>query len=95
MLVIGSENSENSNQLCAVARSQGIPSYLIGEIGLLDPSWLNGVTRVGITSGASVPERLVDEAVEFFVRRGAETSHLGFTEENIHFALPSEVVHPQ
>jgi hypothetical protein len=42
-----------------------------------------------------VPERLVDEAVEFFVRQGAEISHLGFTEENIHFALPAEVVHPQ
>jgi 4-hydroxy-3-methylbut-2-enyl diphosphate reductase len=78
-----------------LTRSQGTPAYLIGEIGLLDPNWLNGMTRVGITSGASVPERLVDEAVEFFVRQGAEISHLGFTEENIHFALPAEVVHPQ
>ncbi|HET9298207.1 MAG TPA: 4-hydroxy-3-methylbut-2-enyl diphosphate reductase, partial [Candidatus Binatia bacterium] len=95
VLVIGSENSENSNQLCAVARSQGTPAYLIGEIGQLDPSWLTGVTRVGITSGASVPERLVDEAVEFFIRQGAEVSHVGYTEENIHFALPTEVVHPQ
>ncbi len=95
VLVIGSENSENSNQLCAVARSQGTPAYLIGDIGLLDPSWLNKVTRVGITSGASVPERLVDEAVEFFIRQGAEISHLGFTEENIHFALPPEVIHPE
>jgi 4-hydroxy-3-methylbut-2-en-1-yl diphosphate reductase len=94
VLVIGSENSENSNQLCAVARSQGTPAYLIGEIGLLDPSWLNGVTRVGITSGASVPERLVDEAVDFFKQQGAEISHLGFIEENIHFALPTEIVHP-
>ena len=95
VLVIGSENSENSNQLCAVARSQGTPAYLIGEIGLLDPGWLKGVTRVGITSGASVPERLVDEAVDFFAQRGAEISHLGFTEENVHFALPTEVIHPQ
>jgi len=95
VLVIGSENSENSNQLCAVARSQGTPAYLIGEIGLLDPKWLNGVTRVGITSGASVPERLVDEAVDCFIRQGAEISHVGLIEENIHFALPAEVVHPQ
>jgi 4-hydroxy-3-methylbut-2-en-1-yl diphosphate reductase len=95
VLVIGSENSENSNQLCAVARSQGTPAYLIGEIGVLDASWLKGVTRVGITSGASVPERLVDEAAGFFAQQGAEISHLGFTEENIHFALPTEVVHPQ
>lgn len=93
VLVIGSQNSENSNQLCAVARSQGTPAYLIGEIGLLNPSWLKGVARVGITSGASVPERLVNEAVDFFTRQGAEISHLGFIEENIHFALPAEIVH--
>jgi len=95
VLVIGSENSENSNQLCAVARSQGTPAYLISEIALLDPNWLQGVRRVGITSGASVPERLVNEAVDYFIRQGAEVSHLGFIEENIHFALPTEVVHRQ
>jgi len=50
------------------------------------------VTRVGITSGASVPERLVEEAADFFKRQGAEVSQLGFIEENIHFALPAEVV---
>jgi len=95
VLVIGSENSENSNQLCAVARSQGTSAYLISEIALLDPNWLQGVRRVGITSGASVPERLVNEAVDYFIRQGAEVSHLGFIEENIHFALPTEVVHRQ
>ena len=92
VLVIGSRNSENSNQLCAVARSQGIPAYLIDEIGLLDPNWLRGVTRVGITSGASVPEPLVEEAADFFKRQGAKVCHLGFIEENIHFALPPEIV---
>jgi 4-hydroxy-3-methylbut-2-en-1-yl diphosphate reductase len=95
VLVIGSRNSENSNQLCGVARSQGVPAYLLEEIRLLDSSWLNGVTRVGITSGASVPERLIEEAVDFFKGQGAEISHLGFVEENIHFALPAEVVQPQ
>jgi 4-hydroxy-3-methylbut-2-enyl diphosphate reductase len=95
VLVIGSRNSENSNQLCGVARSQGVPAYLLEEIRLLDSSWLNGVTRVGITSGASVPERLIEEAVDFFKGQGAEIYHLGFVEENIHFALPAEVVQPQ
>jgi 4-hydroxy-3-methylbut-2-enyl diphosphate reductase len=95
VLVIGSPNSENSNQLCSVARAQGIPAYLIGEIGALNPSWLVGVTRVGITSGASVPERLVQEAVDFFKAQGAKISHLGFIEENIHFALPAEIVQAQ
>ncbi len=92
VLVIGSRNSENSNQLCGVARSQGVPAYLVDEIGLLNPEWLRGVTRVGITSGASVPERLVEEAGDFFKRQGAEVSELGFIEENIHFALPAEIV---
>jgi 4-hydroxy-3-methylbut-2-en-1-yl diphosphate reductase len=92
VLVIGSQNSENSNQLCGVARSQGVPAYLVDEIGLLNPEWLDGVTRVGITSGASVPERLVEEAADFFKRQGAEVSQLGFIEENIHFALPAEIV---
>jgi 4-hydroxy-3-methylbut-2-en-1-yl diphosphate reductase len=92
VLVIGSRNSENSNQLCGVARSQGVPAYLVDEIGLLNPEWLDGVTRVGITSGASVPERLVEEAADFFKRQGAEVSQLGFIEENIHFALPAEIV---
>jgi 4-hydroxy-3-methylbut-2-en-1-yl diphosphate reductase len=92
VLVIGSRNSENSNQLCGVARSQGAPAYLVDEIGLLNPEWLDGVTRVGITSGASVPERLVEDAADFFKRQGAEVSQLGFIEENIHFALPAEIV---
>jgi 4-hydroxy-3-methylbut-2-en-1-yl diphosphate reductase len=95
VLVIGSQNSENSNQLRSVARSQGIPAYLIDDVGRLDPNWLKDVTRVGITSGASVPEHLVNEAADFFKQQGAEISQLGFIEENIHFALPAEIIHAQ
>jgi 4-hydroxy-3-methylbut-2-enyl diphosphate reductase len=90
VLVIGSPNSENSNQLCKVASAQGKPAYLIDDHGAIDPRWLVGVKRVGITSGASVPERLVEEAAEYFEHLGAEVSQIGFVEENIHFALPSE-----
>ncbi|MGH7795911.1 MAG: 4-hydroxy-3-methylbut-2-enyl diphosphate reductase [Candidatus Binatia bacterium] len=92
VLVIGSRNSENSNQLCKVARSEGKNAYLIDDHHAIDPRWLQGVKRVGITSGASVPERLVLAAAEYFERRGAEISHIGFVEENIHFALPPEIV---
>ncbi len=91
VLVIGSRNSENSNQLCKVARSQGTQAHLIDDYDAIEAEWLEGVQRVGITSGASVPERLVQEAAEFFQRRGAEVGQLGFTEEDIHFALPSEI----
>ena len=91
VLVIGSRNSENSNQLCKVARDQGNPSYLIDDHHAIDPAWLVGITRVGITSGASVPEHLVQQAADYFRQQGAEVIQNGFTEENIHFALPVEI----
>ena len=70
VLVIGSRNSENSNQLCKVARSQGKEAYLIDDHHAIDPTWLAGVRRVGITSGASVPERLVENAADYFQEHG-------------------------
>ena len=91
VLVIGSKNSENSNQLVQVARSLGRPAYLIDDQRRIDPAWLVGVSRVGITSGASVPDQLVQEVVEFFTRRGAQVEQLGLVEENIHFAMPTEI----
>jgi 4-hydroxy-3-methylbut-2-enyl diphosphate reductase len=91
VLVIGSRNSENSNQLCKVARACGKNAYLIDDYHAIDPSWLKGIKRIGITSGASVPERLVQDAAEHFEQMGAEITHIGFVEENIHFAIPSEI----
>jgi 4-hydroxy-3-methylbut-2-enyl diphosphate reductase len=91
VLVIGSRNSENSNQLCKVAQAQGKAAHLIEDHQAIDPAWLAGVERVGITSGASAPERLVQEIATYFKDQGAEITYLGFSEENIHFALPPEV----
>jgi 4-hydroxy-3-methylbut-2-enyl diphosphate reductase len=91
VLVVGSANSENSNQLCRVARSQGIPAYLINDVREIKPRWLDGVESVGITSGASVPEALVQEVVAYFVGNGAELAHIRVAEENTHFALPGEM----
>lgn len=91
VIVVGSRNSENSNQLCEVAKTQGKTTYLVDDHHAIDPAWLVGVKRVGITSGASVPERLVQEAVEYFQQQGAEVSQIGSVEENIHFALPPEI----
>jgi 4-hydroxy-3-methylbut-2-en-1-yl diphosphate reductase len=90
VVVIGSRNSENSNQLCKVAQAQGTRAYLVDDHHAIDPGWLEGVSRIGITSGASVPERLVQEAAAHFAAQGAEISSLGFPEENIHFSLPAE-----
>ena len=92
ILVIGSRNSENSNQLVKVGRALGKPSYLIDDHKQIDPAWLKGISRVGITSGASVPDRLVQAALDFFKQQGAQVEELGLVEENIHFALPDETV---
>ena len=91
VLVIGSRNSENSNQLCNVARSHGTQAHLIDDYHMIEQAWLEGIRRVGITSGASVPERLVQEATEFFRRQGATVDQLGYADENIHFTLPLEI----
>jgi 4-hydroxy-3-methylbut-2-enyl diphosphate reductase len=91
VLVIGSKNSENSNQLVKVARSLGKAAHLIDDQRGIDPAWLVGVSRVGITSGASVPDQLVQDVVEFFKRRGAQVEQVGLVEENIHFAMPTEI----
>jgi 4-hydroxy-3-methylbut-2-en-1-yl diphosphate reductase len=91
VLVIGSRNSENSNQLRKVAEAQGVKAYLVDDLRALDANWLTGVTRLGITSGASVPERLVQETVDFFAAQGAEVLTLGIAEEDIHFSLPKEI----
>jgi len=94
LLVIGSRNSENSNQLCKVARAHGTRAFLIDDYHAIEKQWLKDVHRVGITSGASAPERLVEEAADFFRRQGAQIARLGFVEENIHFALPDAVEFP-
>ena len=70
LLVIGSRNSSNSNRLVEVARAIGVASYLIDDESDIDPEWLEGVEVVGVTSGASAPEKLVERVCEWFRARG-------------------------
>ena len=92
VLVIGSTNSSNSNRLVDVAREHGASSYLIDNAGQVDEAWLEGVETVGITSGASAPEELVEALVEFFRERGADDiSELKTVEEDVRFMLPTEI----
>jgi 4-hydroxy-3-methylbut-2-en-1-yl diphosphate reductase len=92
VLVIGSTNSSNSNRLVEVARDHGADSYLIDNHLQVDEAWLEGVETVGITSGASAPEELVERLVTFFRERGAEdVSELKTVDEDVRFMLPGEI----
>jgi 4-hydroxy-3-methylbut-2-enyl diphosphate reductase len=92
VLVIGSTNSSNSNRLVEVARDHGAASYLIDNHRQVDESWLDGIETVGITSGASAPEELVQSLVEFFRDRGADAvGELKTVDEDVRFMLPSEI----
>ncbi len=92
VLVIGSTNSSNSNRLVEVARELGTSSYLIDNSRQVREEWLDGVETVGITSGASAPEELVEQLVEFFRSRGTqEVSELRTVDEDVRFMLPKEI----
>ena len=92
VLVIGSTNSSNSNRLVEVAREHGADSHLIDNASQVREEWLAGVETLGITSGASAPEELVSELVEFFRARGADdVSELRTVEEDVRFMLPKKI----
>jgi 4-hydroxy-3-methylbut-2-en-1-yl diphosphate reductase len=87
VLVIGSDNSSNSKRLAEVAREQGTPAHLVDDETEVDPAWLDGADVVGITSGASAPEWLVDRMLSWLASRGAnEVEELRLTEERVRFS---------
>ncbi|HZU19663.1 MAG TPA: 4-hydroxy-3-methylbut-2-enyl diphosphate reductase [Gaiellaceae bacterium] len=92
LLVIGSRNSSNSNRLVEVARAGGISAYLIDDESEIDESWTDGVEVVGITSGASAPEKLVQRVCEWFRARGVDDIEpYRLVEEDVEFRLPVEL----
>ncbi len=92
VLVIGSTNSSNSVRLVEVAREHGVDSHLIDFHHQVKEEWLEGVETVGITSGASAPEDLVEDLVALFRSRGAESvSELKTVEEDVRFMLPAQI----
>jgi 4-hydroxy-3-methylbut-2-en-1-yl diphosphate reductase len=92
VLVIGSRNSSNSNRLVEVARDHGVESHLIDNESQLREEWLDGKRVVGITSGASAPEELVQRLVEFFRERGTrDVSELEVVQEDVRFMLPKDI----
>jgi len=92
LLVVGANNSSNSNRLREIGENFGLPSYLIEDATMLDPAWLEGVTKIGITAGASAPETLVQETItRLHEYRAVTVETLDGVEENIHFKLPREL----
>jgi len=92
VLVIGSRNSSNSNRLVEVARAHGAESHLIDHEGQVEEEWLEGKRVVGITSGASAPEELVQRLVDFFRARGvSDVSEFDVIQEDVRFMLPKTI----
>lgn len=93
LLVVGAHNSSNSNRLREIGENFGIPSYLIEDASMFDPAWLTETVKtVGVTAGASAPEKLVQETIERLKNyREVSVETLDGVEENIHFKLPREL----
>ena len=92
VLVIGSRNSSNSNRLVEVAHDHGAASYLIDNEAQVQEEWLEGVRVVGITSGASAPEELVQRLVDFFRARGTtDVEEFEVVQEDVRFMLPKTI----
>ena len=92
LLVIGSRNSSNSNRLVETARAAGTSAYLIDDESEIDEAWLDGVEVVGITSGASAPEKLVTRVCDWFRARGVtDIEPYRLVEEDVTFRLPIEL----
>ena len=91
LLVIGSPNSSNSLRLVDVARADGTPAHLVDDVRGIDESWLAGCETVGLTSGASAPERLIGAVCDWFAARGAEVRKQAAVHEDVSFKLPVEL----
>ena len=93
VLVVGSTNSSNSNRLVEVSRNLGTIGYLIDNSQAIDPAWLQGVSTVAVTAGASAPEILVEDVVNYLRQNGfTSVEEVEVMPENVRFGLPPEIV---
>ena len=93
VIVVGSKNSSNSNRLREVAENDGVAAYLVDGAEQIDPQWMAGKARIGVTAGASAPEVLVNGVVERLQSLGVgEIKTLDGVAENVNFPLPKELL---
>jgi 4-hydroxy-3-methylbut-2-enyl diphosphate reductase len=89
VIVVGSPNSSNSNRLREVAEKKGVPAFMVDSAALIDPQWVTGKQRIGVTAGASAPEVLVQAVIDRLKEIGARNVRkLEGIEENVTFPLP-------
>lgn len=92
ILVIGSENSSNSKRLAEVSQDKGVKAYLIDDMTKIKKEWFVGVRNIGITAGASAPEHLVQEVIDYFRELGVKNiGEIKTVSENVKFSLPPEL----
>jgi 4-hydroxy-3-methylbut-2-enyl diphosphate reductase len=92
ILVVGAQNSSNSNRLVEVARRAGTDAYLISCAADIEPRWLDGRRHLGITAGASTPDFLVEQVVDRLKSWGfTGIREVEWTQEDVRFALPAEL----
>ena len=92
ILVVGAQNSSNSNRLREIGIEEGLPSYLIADATSLDPAWVAGKYSIGLTAGASAPEELIQEVIEALKALGAdEVVTMDGVKEDIEFRLPAQL----
>ena len=93
VLVIGDTQSSNSNRLREVAEKRGTSAYLINHPSELNPNWLEGVTTIGMTAGASTPEQIVQSCIDTLRKFGVtEVEEVVYTEEDVVFQLPKQIL---
>jgi 4-hydroxy-3-methylbut-2-enyl diphosphate reductase len=93
VIVVGSPNSSNSNRLREVAEKKGTPAYMVDNASQIDPQWLHGKLRIGVTAGASAPEVLVQAVIDRLKELGARSVRaLDGVEEHVTFPLPKGLV---
>jgi 4-hydroxy-3-methylbut-2-enyl diphosphate reductase len=92
VIVVGSKNSSNSNRLREVAQNFGVPAWLVDDASAIDPAWLAGRQRIGVTAGASAPEELVQDVIAHLsATADSKVVQLPGVEEGIQFSLPREL----
>jgi 4-hydroxy-3-methylbut-2-enyl diphosphate reductase len=92
LLVVGSQNSSNSRRLVEVCEKMGVPAYLVDDLTEVQQQWLENIQTVALTAGASAPENLVQQLVEFLQQRGfAQLEEMEIKEEDVRFNLPAEL----